>query len=74
MGQHGLGADRCRPRHHLPTHAGDAEDPNVKAVFAVGNNTFAVKNDGTFWGWSSGATGQWPLNADARLPSAIALP
>jgi alpha-tubulin suppressor-like RCC1 family protein len=48
--------------------------PNVRSVFAVGNNTFAVKTDGTFWGWGSGSTGQWPFNADVRLPTAIAVP
>ena len=34
---------------------------NVKAFFAVGNNTFAVKNDNTLWGWGYGGPDDWPL-------------
>jgi alpha-tubulin suppressor-like RCC1 family protein len=46
----------------------------VKAVFAAGNNSFAVKNDGSFWGWGSGGQGRWPLSANTKVPTAIPLP
>ena len=46
----------------------------VKTVFAVGNNTFAVKQDGSFWGWGSGGREEWPFAANTRLPTAITVP
>jgi alpha-tubulin suppressor-like RCC1 family protein len=46
----------------------------VHAVFAIGNNSFAVKNDGSFWGWGSGGQGRWPFTANTKVPTAISLP
>jgi alpha-tubulin suppressor-like RCC1 family protein len=45
----------------------------VKAVFAVGNNTFAVKTDGTFWGWGYGGVQDWPFKAVTRVPTQVEL-
>jgi hypothetical protein len=33
----------------------------VKAVFASGNSSFAVRNDNTLWIWGAGSRGEWPL-------------
>lgn len=48
----------------------------VSAVFAAGNNTFAVRSDNTVWTW--GATGfegpVWPIRKDTALPVQIVLP
>jgi len=46
----------------------------VRAVFAVGNNSYAVKTDGSFWGWGYGANGRWPFAAVTKLPAPVALP
>ena len=46
----------------------------VKAVFAVGNSSFAVRNDGTFWGWGTGDKGRWPFPAWTKVPTPITLP
>ena len=48
--------------------------PGVKAVFAAGNNSFAVKTDGTFWIWGIGERGACPLTANAGLPVKLDLP
>jgi alpha-tubulin suppressor-like RCC1 family protein len=40
----------------------------VKTVFACGNNSFAVKKDGTFWAWGIGNAGDWPLSNNTQLP------
>ncbi|MCU0247700.1 MAG: hypothetical protein MUC42_14090, partial [Bryobacter sp.] len=45
----------------------------VKAVFAAGNNTFAVKTDGSLWVWGSGGPREWPLTANAKLPVPLTL-
>ncbi|MGJ5818763.1 RCC1 domain-containing protein [Paludibaculum fermentans] len=46
----------------------------VKAVFAGGNQSFAVKQDGTAWVWGSGDRREWPLAANAPLPVALSFP
>lgn len=46
----------------------------VRAIFAVGNNSFAVRTDGSFWGWGSGDPQRWPLAANTRHPTAIVVP
>lgn len=46
---------------------------NVKAVFAVGNSTFAVKEDGTFWGWGLGWRDAWPFSRHVRVPTPLTL-
>jgi alpha-tubulin suppressor-like RCC1 family protein len=40
----------------------------VRAVFAAGNNSFAVKTDGTFWAWGSGGRGEWPFQVNTKIP------
>jgi alpha-tubulin suppressor-like RCC1 family protein len=45
----------------------------VRAIFAVGNNTFAVKTDGTFWGWGYGGAQDWPFKAVTRVPTEVDL-
>jgi len=47
---------------------------NVKAVFAVGNSTFAVKADNSLWGWGAGDRGRWPFEANIAVPTRITLP
>jgi hypothetical protein len=44
----------------------------VKFVFAVGNNTFAVKTDGSFWGWGTGDR-NWPFQVNQKVPTVIDL-
>jgi len=46
----------------------------VRAVFAAGNNSYAVKTDGSFWGWGGGGPGRWPFSANTKVPTAIPLP
>jgi alpha-tubulin suppressor-like RCC1 family protein len=45
----------------------------VKAVFAAGNNSFAVRTDDTFWIWGSGDRGEWPLAANTKVPTRLEL-
>ena len=45
----------------------------VRAVWTVGNNTFAVKNDGSFWGWGYGGAQDWPFKAVTRVPTEVDL-
>jgi alpha-tubulin suppressor-like RCC1 family protein len=47
---------------------------DVKAVFAVGNSSFAVKTDGSFWGWGNGDSGRWPFQAPTKVPTPVAVP
>jgi alpha-tubulin suppressor-like RCC1 family protein len=42
----------------------------VAAVFAAGNNSFAVRTDGTLWAWGAGGPGEFPLTSNVRLPAA----
>lgn len=46
----------------------------VTAVFVAGNNSFAVKTDGTFWIWGAGGRNEWPLEANTKLPVKLDLP
>ena len=46
----------------------------VRAVFAAGNNSFAVKTDGTFWAWGAGGRGEWPFRVDTKIPMMVPLP
>jgi len=46
----------------------------VRGVFAVGGSSFAVKSDGSFWGWGKGERGGWPFQANTKVPTAVALP
>lgn len=41
----------------------------VAAVFAAGNNTFAVRTDGALWAWGAGDAGEFPLTSNVRLPA-----
>lgn len=45
----------------------------VKAVFAVGTQTYAVRTDNTVWVWGLGRTGEWPLATNTKLPVKIDL-
>ncbi len=43
----------------------------VKAIFACGNNSFAVKNDGSLWVWGMGHVGDWPLTNNTQIPKKL---
>jgi alpha-tubulin suppressor-like RCC1 family protein len=47
---------------------------DVRAVFAAGNNSFAVKTDGSFWAWGGGGREEWPLAVNTKTPVALVLP
>ncbi|QOY88159.1 RCC1 domain-containing protein [Paludibaculum fermentans] len=51
-----------------------AKISGVKAVFAGGNQSFAVKQDGSVWVWGSGDRREWPLSNNAPLPVALNFP
>jgi alpha-tubulin suppressor-like RCC1 family protein len=62
-GQLGTGAGAgYQPRPVTPKIAG------VAHVMAAGNNSFAVRTDGSLWAWGAGR-GEWPLNAYVRVPA-----
>jgi len=68
-GQIGAGATaQFQPKPVVPKIAG------VKAVWAVGNNSFAVRADGSFWIWGLGGRNEWPLQGNARIPQRLDLP
>lgn len=46
---------------------------NVKAVFAVANNSYAIKNDNSFWVWGVGYRGEYPLSANVAIPRQMIL-
>lgn len=46
----------------------------VRSIFAAGNNSFAVKKDGTFWAWGIGRPDEWPLKANTKVPVQIQFP
>jgi len=41
----------------------------VARVFAAGNNSFAVRTDGSLWAWGSGGANEWPLKTNVRVPT-----
>lgn len=43
----------------------------VKAVFATGNSSFAVKTDGTLWAWGAFGRGDWPLQVNTKIPTVV---
>jgi hypothetical protein len=45
----------------------------VAAVFAAGNNSFAVKTDGSLWMWGGGGPREWPLTVNTKTPVPWAL-
>ena len=45
----------------------------VKAVFAAGSNSFAVRTDGSLWMWGVGGRNEWPLPANTKLPVQVEL-
>jgi len=42
----------------------------VAAIFAAGNNSFAIRTDGTLWAWGGGGPGEFPLTTNVRAPTA----
>ncbi len=46
----------------------------VKAAFAVGNNSFAIKKDNSLWIWGNGHRGEFPLQKVTKTPVALKLP
>ncbi|MBL8136610.1 MAG: hypothetical protein JNL48_08325 [Acidobacteria bacterium] len=41
----------------------------VTAVFAAGNNSFAVRTDGSLWAWGAGDAQRFPLTSNVRVPA-----
>ena len=48
----------------------------VKAIFAAGNHSVAVRQDNSLWVWGAGShfRGEWPLQKQANLPVRLAIP
>jgi hypothetical protein len=42
-------------------------------VFAVYNNSYAIKNDNTLWAWGTGWDGEFPLKVNVKLPKLLDL-
>ncbi|MEZ5319729.1 MAG: hypothetical protein R2752_20175 [Vicinamibacterales bacterium] len=42
---------------------------SVATVFAAGDNSFALRADGSLWAWGVGWTGAFPFGRDVRLPA-----
>jgi alpha-tubulin suppressor-like RCC1 family protein len=62
-GQLGTGGGTgYQPRPSVPKVAG------VARIFALGNNSFAVRTDGSLWAWGAGRPNEWPLQANVRVP------
>ena len=49
------------------------EDAGVEKIFALGNNTFVVKNDGSLWGWGGGGRSDWPFKTNVKVPTTFEL-
>ena len=41
---------------------------DVKAVFACGNNSLAIRSDNSLWAWGNGDRGEFPLNTASKFP------
>ncbi|HEY3440465.1 MAG TPA: hypothetical protein VGK29_06930 [Paludibaculum sp.] len=41
---------------------------DVKAVFACGNNSLAIRRDNSLWIWGNGDRGEFPVNAVTKVP------
>jgi len=73
-GQGGVGiSGTSQPAVSMPKLTG------VKAAFAAGNNSFAVREDGSAWIWGVGHTWpegpEWPLGDEAtKAPRPLVLP
>ena len=48
----------------------------VKAVFAAGDDSYAIRNDGALWilGVGSEFAREWPIKADAPVPIRLEIP
>ena len=48
----------------------------VKAVFAAGNNSFAVREDGSLWTWGLGSSYPrvWPMRKNSAIPVRLEIP
>lgn len=48
----------------------------VKSVFAAGNNSFAVREDGSLWIWGLGSSypNVWPMRKNSALPIRLEIP
>lgn len=48
----------------------------VKAVFAAGNNSYAIRHDGSLWIWGVGSefAREWPMKANAPVPIRLEIP
>jgi alpha-tubulin suppressor-like RCC1 family protein len=62
-GQLGAGvAETYQPSPVVPKIGG------VRSVMAAGNQSFAIKSDGSVWVWGAGGPRSWPLKAHTKLP------
>jgi alpha-tubulin suppressor-like RCC1 family protein len=66
-----MGINEAGTFHELPA---TPQISSVSMVFAVGNNSFAVKRDGTLWGWGAGGRGEWPFTTNTKVPVVVQLP
>ena len=41
----------------------------VTTIYAVGNNSFAVRTDGSLWAWGAGDANGFPLKSNVRVPA-----
>jgi alpha-tubulin suppressor-like RCC1 family protein len=46
---------------------------DVKAVFACGNQSLAIRSDNSLWTWGNGDRGEFPLNAVTKLPVLVTI-
>lgn len=46
---------------------------NVRSIFGVGNNSVAIKRDGTVWIWGIGHKGEYPLQKVTSTPTLLPL-